>query len=67
MPDNPILSVIIPAYNAEKYIEECLNSVINQTLKDIEIIVIDDCSTDRTPEILNQYVQNDDRVKVIRN
>lgn len=49
------VSIIVPAYNAENYIDKCLNSLINQTMKDIEIIVINDGSTDKTLSILNKY------------
>ena len=51
----PIVSVIVPAYNAEKTIEKCLDSLLNQTLKSIEIIVINDCSKDNTLKILKKY------------
>ena len=63
--DNPKVSVIIPAYNAEKYLRECLDSVVNQTLKDIEIICIDDGSTDRSGAILKEYEKADSRITVI--
>ena len=53
------LSVIIPIYNVEDYLKECLDSVCNQTLTDIEIICIDDGSTDNSPNILNEYVKKD--------
>ena len=52
----PQISVIIPMYNAEKYIEQCLNSVVAQTFEDYEVIVIDDCSTDRSVEIVENIV-----------
>lgn len=52
----PLFSIIIPVYNGEKYIETCLNSIISQTLKDWELILIDDGSTDKTPELLSNYV-----------
>ena len=61
----PKVSVIIPVYNAEQYLRECLDSVINQTLKDIEIICVDDCSTDNSPQILDEYAQKDERIKVL--
>ncbi|ACN83322.1 glycosyltransferase family 2 protein [Brachyspira hyodysenteriae] len=61
------VSVIIPVYNAEKYIEKCLDSVINQTLKEIEIICIDDCSTDNSHSILERYKKIDNRIVVLRN
>lgn len=54
MQDN-LVSVIIPTYNSEKYIEETLNSVLNQTYKDFEIIIIDDCSKDNTWKIIKEY------------
>ena len=61
----PIISVIIPCYNTEKYLSETLDCVINQTLKNIEIICIDDGSTDRTPNILKKYAKQDKRIKII--
>ena len=61
----PKVSVIIPVYNVEKYLRECLDSVINQTLKDIEIICVDDGSTDSSGKILDEYAQKDKRIKVI--
>ena len=59
------VSVIIPVYNVENYLEECLDSIINQTLKDIEIICINDGSTDSSLEILNDYASKDSRIKVL--
>ena len=59
------VSVIIPVYNVEKYIPECLDSVLNQTFKDIEIICINDCSTDGSFNILKKYAQKDKRIRVI--
>ncbi len=59
------VSVIIPVYNVEKYLEKCLNSVINQTYKDLEILLIDDGSTDKSPEICDEYSEKDSRIKVI--
>lgn len=61
----PKVSVIIPVYNVEKYLHECLDSVINQTLKDIEIIAIDDGSTDSSLKILKDYAKKDKRLKVL--
>ena len=57
------VSVIVPAYNAEKYIDKCLESLINQTLKDIEIIVVNDGSKDNTLEKINKY--SDKRIKLL--
>lgn len=59
------VSVVIPIYNVEKYLEDCLNSIVYQTLKDIEIICIDDGSTDNSLKILNRYAKNDSRIIVI--
>lgn len=59
------LSIIIPIYNAEEYLRECIDSAIDQTLKDIEIILVDDGSTDSSPIICDEYAKNDKRVKVI--
>ena len=63
--ENPKISVIIPVYNVEKYLRECLNSVINQTMEDIEIICVNDGSTDRSLDILKEYAAKDDRIIVI--
>jgi len=59
------VSVVIPVYNVENYLEDCLDSIVNQTLKDIEIICINDGSPDNSLEILNRYAENDDRMIVI--
>lgn len=61
----PIVSVIVPVYNCEKYLAQCLDSVINQTLKDIEIICVNDASTDNSFKILADYVKRDCRIKLI--
>lgn len=61
----PKISVIIPVYNVEEYLKECLNSVINQTFKDIEIICIDDGSTDNSLNILKEFAQNDERIIIL--
>ena len=61
----PKVSVIVPVYNCEKYIERCMDSLINQTLADIEIIVIDDESKDTTFEILKEYEKKDKRIKLM--
>ncbi len=56
------VSVIIPVYNVEDYLRKCLDSVINQTFRDIEILCIDDSSEDTSPQILEEYAQKDDRI-----
>lgn len=61
----PKVSVIIPVYNAEKYLRQCLDSVVNQTLREIEIICVDDGSTDGSLAILREYEAADSRVKVL--
>ena len=61
----PLISVIIPVYNVEKYLERCLESVLCQTLRDIEIICVNDGSADNSLEILNKYAGSDNRIKVI--
>lgn len=59
------VSVIIPVYNAEKYLEECLDSVLGQTLKEIEVICLDDGSTDNSLKILQEYEKRDERLIVL--
>ncbi len=61
----PKCSIIICAYNGEKYLHECLDSVVNQTLQDIEVICVDDGSTDNTLDVFNEYAKRDDRFKII--
>lgn len=60
----PLISVIVPAYGVEKYIEKCLDSIINQTYRNIEIILIDDGSKDSSGEICDNYAKLDSRIKV---
>ena len=62
---NPKVSVIIPVYNVERFLTRCLDSVVAQTLREIEIICVDDGSPDRSIDILNRYAAQDDRVRVI--
>ncbi len=61
----PKVSVIFPIYNNEKYIEKCIRSVMNQTLKDIELILIDDGSNDSAPQIMDSLAQEDSRIRVV--
>ena len=59
------VSVIIPVYNVESYLQECLNSVINQTLGEIEIICINDGSTDNSLDILVENEKKDSRIRIV--
>ena len=61
----PIVSLLIPIYNVERYLRECLDSAVGQTLRDIEIICINDGSTDSSPDIIREYMSRDPRVKMI--
>ncbi len=65
MNGNPKFSIIIPVYNVENYLSRCLDSVVNQTLLDIEIICVNDGSKDNSDRILKQYANLDDRIKII--
>ena len=65
MNNNIILSIVIPFYNVEEYFRECLDSIVNQTLKNIEIILVNDCSQDHSKSIALEYAANDNRVKYI--
>ena len=62
-----LVSIIIPVYNVDQYLSECLDSVIHQTYHNLEIICVDDKSTDKSFEILQDYSQNDPRIKVLSN
>lgn len=63
--NEPLVSVIIPVYNVEMYLRECVDSVINQTYKNIEVILVDDGSTDASGEICDEYAKIDSRITVI--
>ena len=65
MKSKPKVAVIVPCYNMAKYLSQCLDSVINQTLNDIEVICVDDGSTDETPAILAEYAARDSRITII--
>jgi glycosyltransferase involved in cell wall biosynthesis len=62
----PKISIIIPVYNVAKYLPKCLDSILAQTLSDIEIICINDGSTDDSGKILHDYAAKDKRIKVIK-
>jgi len=64
---NPLVSIVTPVYNGEEYLHECITSVLNQTHQNWEYIIVDNCSTDSTPEILRQYAQKESRIRLIHN
>jgi len=61
------VSVIVPVYNVEQYLDRCVKSILNQSYKNIEIILVDDGSSDKCGEICDKYAEKDKRVKVIHN
>ena len=63
----PLISVVLPTYNGEKYISQSIESIIKQTLTDWELIIVNDNSTDNTVEIVEKYMRQDRRIKVIHN
>ncbi len=67
MRNKPLISVIMPAYNAEKYIYQAIESILNQTFKNFEFIIIDDASTDNTWNIIKSYKNKDKRIIILRN
>ena len=62
---NELISVIVPVYNVEKYLNKCIQSIVSQTYKNLEIILVDDGSTDSSPEMCDSYAASDGRVKVM--
>ncbi|MEO8231506.1 MAG: glycosyltransferase family A protein [Ignavibacteriota bacterium] len=62
--NQPLVSIIIPCYNCEEFIEETLKSVLNQSYQNFEVIIVDDCSTDNTLKLVQQYSDSDQRIKV---
>lgn len=64
---NPLISVVLPTYNGETYIREAVDSILTQTFQDFELIIVDDCSTDHTPVILDELAESDRRIRVIHN
>ena len=63
--NEPLISIIIPVYNVEKYIRKCVDSVLNQTYKNLQVILVDDGSTDKSTEICDEYKERDARVEVV--
>lgn len=62
---NPLISIIVPVYNGQKYLSECINSILNQDYKNIEVIIVNDGSKDDSPKIIDEYAKKDKRVKAI--
>lgn len=65
MENKPIISIIVPVYNVEKYLDRCVESILNQTFKDFELILVDDGSPDDCPAICDEWAEKDSRIKVI--
>ena len=63
--DMPKVSIVVPVYNVEKYLDRCIDSLVNQTLKDIEIILVDDGSPDNCPQMCDAWACRDSRIKVV--
>lgn len=63
--NSPKISIIVPVYNVEQYLENCINSVLNQSFRNFQLILVDDGSKDSSGEICDRFVQKDSRVKVI--
>ena len=66
MKTNPILTVLMPVYNAEKFLDESINSILIQTYSDFEFIILDDSSTDNSLKIIKNYAKKDKRIKVLK-
>ena len=64
--NSPLVSVIMSVYNAEKFLNSAIESITNQTFTDFEFIIIEDCSTDKTLEILKEFKEKDNRIKIIK-
>ena len=63
--NGPLISVIIPVYNTERYLAKCLNSILNQSYQNLEVIVVDDGSTDKSIDIAKTFMDRDERITII--
>lgn len=64
-PDNPLVSVIVPVYNVERYLRQCLDSILGQPYRNLDVVIVDDASTDGSPDICDRYAERDSRVRVV--
>ena len=67
MADSPLLSVLMPVFNSERFVAEAIESILNQTFKDFEFLILDDCSADKSLEIIKDFEKQDSRIKVFQN
>lgn len=65
--DSILISVLMPTYNVEKFVGEAVESILAQSWQNFELIIVDDCSTDRTYDILKTYLEKDSRIRLYRN
>ena len=65
--DMLLISIILPTYNGQKFLSKSIESVLNQTYRNIELIIVNDCSTDNTFKICKKYAEKDSRIKIINN
>ena len=65
MGSSPLVSILVPLYNQERYLDSCMRTICNQTYKNLEIVVVNDGSTDRSPQILDKFAKKDSRIRVI--
>lgn len=63
--NDPLISVIVPVYKVEKYLDECVESIVNQTYRNLEIILVDDGSPDNCPQMCDDWAKRDARIRVI--
>lgn len=63
----PLVSIIVPVFNSDKYLKNCINSIVNQSYRNLEILLIDDGSTDQSGQICDEYAQKDDRIRIFHN
>ena len=61
-----MVSIVMPVYNGEPYIQECMDSILQQTYQDFEVVIVDDCSADHSFEILREYERKDSRIRYLQ-